>query len=92
MTWFHGSSALFSCVSSFSPLTQLNGNAQIRGQGLAVIGECCPLLKELRLSQCKGLQTWSLARIWTSCHHLEILDLSYLNQLEDEGVRQMSKG
>ena len=59
--------------------------------GLAILGECCPLLKELHISRCTGLASWAMNRVWTGCNNLEVLDMSYMTQLTDQDICEMAE-
>jgi hypothetical protein len=70
---------------------QISGNSGLNGSGVAVLGDCCPLLRELKVSRCVGLSEWALERVFHGCGKLEVVDLSYLPQLKDQLVKDMAE-
>lgn len=77
---------------ALSVCVQLNGNGQLRGEAIAVLGDCCPRLTELHLARCSGVKEWALRRVWHGCGGLQVVDLSHCPLVGDQTLREMAAG
>ena len=60
------------------------------GSGLVAIAEGCSLMTHLNVSRCRSLLKFGITKVFYACRRIEVVDISYLNEIGDNEVRVLA--
>ncbi|ERM95580.1 F-box/LRR-repeat protein 3 [Amborella trichopoda] len=80
------------CLRSLPKLHTIKlDDSHVTSSGLKAIGECCPLLRELSLSKCKGVNDEGISSLAPKCKELRKLDITCCGEITKISIASISQ-